>query len=171
MAGFTESSITLNFPDDNYFRFADCKGYTVLSGNYFKEMDACWFDQNKNWYWLIELKDFSLGGLEQATIEQKSWNIVKKAVDSLCMFLSIKHKYEYAKNLNPCLPSPLPDNNTELKFITIVHCKEAQKSDIQLLHNSFRKKFKPYATIFGITHYAVIEHSSAIKNMPNNMIL
>ena len=36
----TESSITLNFPDNNYFRFQDCKGYKDIQDN-FKEMDAC----------------------------------------------------------------------------------------------------------------------------------
>lgn len=41
MSGFTESNITLNFPDANFFRFANCNGYTALSGNHFKEMDVC----------------------------------------------------------------------------------------------------------------------------------
>jgi hypothetical protein len=53
MPGFTESNITLNFPDANFFRFADCDGYATLSGNYFKEMDACCFDTGDNLYWLI----------------------------------------------------------------------------------------------------------------------
>lgn len=35
----TESAITLNFPDNNYFRFQDCEGYQALSGHNFKEMD------------------------------------------------------------------------------------------------------------------------------------
>jgi hypothetical protein len=63
MPGFTESNITLNFPDANFFRFATCEGYTALSGNHFKEMDACWFDAKENLFWLIELKDFSLASL------------------------------------------------------------------------------------------------------------
>ena len=37
MPGFTESNITLNFPDANFFVFATCEGYTALSGNHFKE--------------------------------------------------------------------------------------------------------------------------------------
>jgi hypothetical protein len=103
MPGFTESNITLNFPDANFFRFATCGGYTTLSGNHFKEMDACWFDAAENLYWLIELKDFSLASLTTPeTIEKKSWDIVKKATDSLCMFLSSKHAYSYAVNLDPC---------------------------------------------------------------------
>ena len=34
----TESSITLNFPDNNYFRFEDCQGYKDIQDN-LKEMD------------------------------------------------------------------------------------------------------------------------------------
>jgi hypothetical protein len=171
MPGFTESNITLNFPDANFFRFADCAGYSVLSGNHFKEMDACWFDTIGNFYWLFELKDFTLATLTTPeTIEQKSWDIVKKAVDSLCMFLSSKHGYPYSTRLNLCFPVPLPNDATQFKFVTIVHCDAAQASNVQLIHNSFRTKFKPYAELFGISHYAVVEHLAAIRNIPNNMI-
>ncbi len=170
MPGFTESSITLNFPDTNYFRFSTCRGYTVLSGNNFKEMDACWYDATGNLYWLIELKDFTQAELDNGqNVEDRAWNLLKKAVDSLCMFLSSKHAYPYAINLNPCLPA-IPDLNTEFKFITIVHCDPSQAANVQLIHNSFRRKFKPYADLFGITRYAVLEHSQAIRIIPNNMV-
>jgi hypothetical protein len=170
MPGFTESNITLNFPDTNFFRFEGCPGYTALSGNHFKEMDACWFETESNFYWLIELKDFSSGSLTASeSIEKKSWDLVKKAVDSLCMFLSSKHTYPYATSLNPCFHN-IPNNTTQFKLITIIHCDTGQKSHVQLIHNSFRTKFKPYAELFGITYYAVIEHSRAIEIIPNNMI-
>ncbi|MFN0036810.1 MAG: hypothetical protein ACKVUS_17245 [Saprospiraceae bacterium] len=170
MPGFTESSITLNFPDNNFFRFSTCQGYTSLSGNHFKEMDACWYDAAGNFYWLIELKDYSLASIAAAeTIEQKAWDIVKKAVDSLSMFLSSKHRYGYAANLDPCFPKA-PDAKTQFKFVTIVHCDTSQIGDVQLLHNSFRSKFKPYANLFGINYFAVVEHTQAMRNIPNNMV-
>ena len=170
MPGFKESNITLNFPDENFFRFETCVGYTALSGNHFKEMDACWFDAEENLYWLIELKDFSLASLKTPeTIEKKSWDIVKKAIDSLCMFLSSKNSYGYAANINPCLPS-VPDNTTQLKFLTIIHCEIGQKADVQLINEKFKNKFRPYAELFGIKHYAVIEHSTAIRIIPKDII-
>ena len=170
MPGFTESNITLNFPDTNYFRFESCAGYTALSGNHFKEMDACWFDTGGNLYWLFELKDFTLADLTtNQNIESRTWNLVKKAIDSLCMFLSSKHHYTYQANLNPCLPAP-PNLTTQFKFISIIHCNAGQAADVQLIHNSFRNKFKPYAEMFGIANYGVMAHSSAITNIPNNMV-
>ncbi len=170
MPGFTESNIKLNFPDTNFFRFANCKGYTDLKGNHFKEMDACWYDAASNLYWLIELKDFTVATLETIeNIEARAWNLVKKAIDSLCMFLSSKHSYMYNVNINPCLPA-IPNHTTEFKFITIVHCSPSQAGDIQLIHNSFRRKFKPYADLFDIKYYGVVEHSSAVRNLPHGMI-
>lgn len=171
MPGFTESSITLQFPDANFFRFSTCTGYTTLSGNNFKEMDACWYDSNSNLYWLIELKDFTSATLSShQNVEDRAWNLLKKAVDSLCMFLSGKHSYPYGiSSLNPCFPAT-PDAATTFKFITVVHCNASQAADIQLIHNSFRRKFKPYADLFGITNYAVIEHSAAREIIPNNMV-
>jgi hypothetical protein len=170
MPGFTESSITLDFPDANFFRFSTCIGYTTLSGNNFKEMDACWYDSTSNLYWLIELKDFTSATLSSPqNVEDRAWNLLKKAVDSLCMFLSSKHSYPYGINLNPCFPAT-PDAATAFKFITVVHCNASQSADIQLIHNSFQRKFKPYAELFGITNYAVIEHSTAMRVIPHNMI-
>lgn len=169
MPGFTESNITINFPDTNFFRFKNCNGYKALSGNSFKEMDACWMDISNNLYWLIELKDFSAASLgTPRNVEERAQNIFKKAVDSLCMFLSCVHNYSYSVNL--CFPSPLPDRLTKFKFITIVHCDSAQLPDVQLLHNAFRGKFRPYAELFNIKEYGVIDHNSAIRNMPNNMV-
>lgn len=172
MPGFTESSITLNFPDANFFRFADCPGYQKIKANNFKEMDACWYERASNVYWLIELKDFTAAALHlPENITKRAWDIVKKAVDTLSMFLCVKHNYGYSTDLIPCFPpSAVITQTTELKVVTIVHCDRAQVPDVQLLHNSFRNKFKPYAELFGIRHYAVIEHSRAIKNLPNNMI-
>ncbi len=170
MPGFTESNITLNFPDNNFFRIADCKSYKALSGNHFKEMDACWFDASENLYWMIELKDYSSANLSSSqTIEQLSWDIVKKAVDSLCLFLSSKHNYPYSQEI-PCF-SNTPNEMTQLKIITIIHCDNSRKPDVQAIHNKFRIKFRPYSELFGIKYYAVVEHSQAARMIPNNIIL
>jgi hypothetical protein len=171
MPGFTESAITLNFPDTNFFRFADCQGYKPLSGHHFKEMDACWYDTASNSFWLFELKDFSLANLtDSANIEKRAWDITKKAVDTLCMFASSKHAYPYAvSDINVCLPA-IPNAATVFRFITIVHCDPNQRADVQLLNDSFKNKFKPYAKLFAIDFYGVMEHSRAILNIPNGMI-
>lgn len=166
MPRFTESSITLDFPDTNFFRFEACEGYTSLSGYHFKEMDACWYDVEQKTYWLFELKDFTSANLEHETINQKVVDLVKKAVDSWCMFLSVKHSYPYAiSHINNCLPTPLPDDKTQFKFVTIIHCDNSQKVNVSLIHEKFRNRFKPYAELFGIKYYAVLEHTAAMRTI------
>lgn len=72
----TESSITLNFPDNNYFRFQDCNGYKTIQNN-FKEMDACWYDQASDILYIIELKDWSVANLTDSTFSDKRiWDLV-----------------------------------------------------------------------------------------------
>ena len=172
MPGFTESNITLNFPDNNFFRLASCRVYTRLSGYHFKEMDACWYEVNQNLYWLIELKDFTAANIStSSTILERALDLVKKAVDSLCMFLSAKHAYPYAlAELNPCLPTPVPNANTQFKVVVIIRCDLSQKTNIPLINEQFKRRFRPYAELFGINHYAVMEHSSAIRIIPNSMV-
>lgn len=170
MPGFTESSITLDFPDNNFFRFAECGGYIKLKGNNFKEMDACWYSVADNEYWFIELKDFTADLAAGHSIEKRVWDIVKKAVDSLSMFLSSKHNYPYGiADLLPCMPFA-PDSATRLCLFTIVHCPIEKKADIQLLHNSFRTKFLPYAKLYGIDKYGVLEHTQAMHFVPHNIV-
>jgi len=48
MMPFTESSITLNFPDNNYFRLSECDAYKKLQ--HIREMDFCWYDKNDTNY-------------------------------------------------------------------------------------------------------------------------
>ncbi len=170
MPGFTESNITHDFPDNNFFRFADCSGFRKLSGANFKEMDACWHEHGSNTYWLIELKDFTANLDAGNPIESRVWDIVKKAVDSLQMFLSAKHNYSYSVNeMLPCMPV-VPGGLTNFKVFTIVHCPSEKKADIQHLHNSFRAKFLPYARLFGITNYGVLEHTQAMRLVPQNIV-
>jgi hypothetical protein len=170
MPGFTESSITLDFPDNNFFRFDACGGYSKLSGNNFKEMDACWHNAADNTYWLIELKDFTADLAAGNSIETRVWDILKKAVDSLSMFLSAKHNYPYGvAELLACMPFA-PDVDTKFCLFTVVHCPIEKKADIQLLHNSFRTKFQPYAKLFGIANYGVLEHTQAMRVVPHNIV-
>lgn len=166
MNGFTESNITLTFPDSAFFRLGECHGYKKLSGHHFKEMDACWYDAENDEYWLIELKDYTTVVMP-ISIEDKSWDIARKAIDTVCMFLSSKHNYPFAiQHLNPCFSGVIPLDTTKFRLVTIVHCNYSQKDEISLLNDSFRNKFKPYAELFGIQYYGVTEHTKARRYIP-----
>jgi hypothetical protein len=160
----TESSITVNFPDNNYFRFQDCSGYTKYSGNQFKEMDWGWFDTTNAELYLIELKDFTNASVIRTTPDANSRvnDLVKKAADSTAMLVSILLKTAPSIDITACLPQNYT-NRIPLNIINIIHCKPTQQADIQYLHQQFRLRFKPYADFFGVKQYAVMSHNQATK--------
>lgn len=169
---FIESNISIDFPSQ-FSRICDCTGYTDLSGNFFKEMDVSYFEDSINTYYLIELKDFSLANItEPQFMRKRAWDLVKKSVDSLCFFLCTKHRYPYDINIDPFITRK-PDSQTTFQLLNIIHCDPLQQPDIQLLNNLYRQIFMPYARLFNIRYYAVLEHSAAIRilNERNHFII
>lgn len=167
---FTESGITLHFPDSNYFCFENCKGYQRLSGSFFKEMDAGWFDIENNTVYLIELKDFTNAGLRLETEESKKfldarvWDLVKKSVDSCAMLAVALLKTDAGKDILTCLPQ----KSFELKQVKLIHiikANEHQKEEIQFLKDSFNAKFKSYKNLFGLKGYSILTYEQAKKHL------
>lgn len=167
MPSITESNITLEFSDERFFRLESCPGYRKLSGYYFKEMDICWYDHAQQIYWLIELKDYSYGNLDStASIDKKAMDLVKKSVDTVSMFMAMRHQYPYATQLLPCIPDGTIPPDVRLKLLSIIRCENSQRPDIQLLNNAYRNRFKPYAELFNIRQYTVAEYSTAARLLP-----
>jgi hypothetical protein len=100
----TESSVTLNFPDNNYFRLCDCDGYKAIQNN-FAEMDACWYDQKEDKLYLVELKNWETNNLAEETDPNYTYeqiqvmkdgisnyrirNLVKKSVDTYQLYVHV----------------------------------------------------------------------------------
>lgn len=173
-----ESGITLDFPDNNFFRFQDCQGYTNIQNN-FKEMDACWYDESNDILYIIELKDWKNGILseqsdpnntpESITKLQKNISnnridvLFKKSIDSLSMFLSILLKKPYSSNIQNCAPFKIT-NNTKIKLLSIINWTNPDSSYISTIHSAYKANFKPYATLFGIHTYVVMTRKQAASH-------
>ena len=115
----SESEITLNFPDNNFFRFEGCKGYKDIQHN-FKEMDACWYEQEKDILYIIELKNWQNNDLDEESnpnissekiaeikkniTQYRINNLLKKSIDSVSMFMSILLERPYSSNIQECTP-------------------------------------------------------------------
>jgi hypothetical protein len=158
---YTESGITLNFSDSNYFCFEDCGGYTKFSGDNFKEMDAGWFDEKENILYLIELKDFTKANLsENESRASRVWGLVKKSVDSCIMIRSALLGYDAGIEVSKCLPINIT-TNYKLKVFHILNVEEAQASYISFINDDFRNKFKAYQAFLNVQSCAVITLKSA----------
>jgi hypothetical protein len=171
-----ESNITLNFPDNNYFRFENCQGYKDIQNN-FKEMDACWYDQANDILYIIELKDWQDGKLieendpnvsqEKITqtrkdISQHNINVLlKKSVDSLSMFLSVLLAKSYASKIQACMPFSIT-NSTAIKLLSIINWANPDPSYIAFINTEYKAKFKPYSTLFDIKAYLVLTKNQAM---------
>jgi hypothetical protein len=160
---FTESGITLHFPDLNYFCFENCEGYQKLSGFHFKEMDAGWFDIESNTVYLVELKDFTNAGLRD-NIETRVWDLVKKSVDSCVMLASVLIGTDVGKNILACLPSQ-PFNFKQVKLIHIIKVNDNQAADIIMIRDSFNDKFKAYKNLFGLKSCSVLTYEQAKRHL------
>lgn len=173
----TESSITLNFPDDNYFRLGDCVGYKQIQQN-FSEMDVCWYDRVNNVLYLIELKDWKNNQLleeddpniSREEINQKKkgisdyriYNLFKKSVDTTCMFMSILLQKPYSIHLQACSPFVIT-NTTTIKLLSIINWTDTDSSYIANINTEYKSKFHPYAKLFNIKTFLVLTKEKAAE--------
>jgi len=163
---FTESGITLNFPDSNYFCFENCFGFQTLSAFHFKEMDACWFDTENRILYVIELKDFTNADIEDKDkdiAKKRVWNLVKKSVDSLCMFLAILNNTQFSTKISSCLPPNIKLQDFSIKFIHIINCLDKQEG-VQFLRDDFIQKIKPYQMLFDFK-FSILTYQQAKKHL------
>lgn len=181
----TESSITLTFPDTNYFRFEEngkviCEGYKKIQNN-FKVCDVCWYDTQADILYIIELKDWGDGILEEE--KNKIWSqediqenrkritqhrikeLVKKSLDSVSMFISILLKKPYSTQIQDCSPFHIT-NDTTITLLSIINWTNADSTYISTIHSEYKTYFKPYATLFGIKKYVVMTKTQAMEAFP-----
>lgn len=171
-----ESSITLEFPDNNYFRICDCKEYRKLNG--IREMDICWYDKNENKLFLIELKDWGNASIDeegdksipQNIIDEKKKgiekyrvkNLFEKSIDSMSIFSSILLDRSCGRRIQNDIPFEI-DSETKFILISIVNWSDNDESYISNVNTSYKSKFNSYAKLFGVTKYLVLTKRIAMK--------
>ena len=162
-----ESSIALDFPDANYFRFEECDGYNTIQ-NHFKEMDAGWHDGNNDTLYLVELKDWtrlSLSNLPRENTNQRICGLVKKSVDSICMLISALLSTAQGEKIQRCLPFQITQE-TKIRLVSIIHCDSTDRTNISHINTEYRSRLKSYAMLFNIKSYFVVTREKAIERFP-----
>lgn len=131
----TESGITLNFPTHHYFRLGNCEGYKKIQNN-FSEMDVCWYDEANDALYLIELKDLGNNHLHEednANIspahirimkkgisDHRVQNLLKKWIDTTCMFMSILLNKPSSATIQACAPFVI-SRSTKINLLSIIN--------------------------------------------------
>ncbi|MBK7988580.1 MAG: hypothetical protein IPK11_17175 [Ignavibacteria bacterium] len=172
-----ESEIMLEFPDENYFRLCDCDGYKTIQNN-LAEMDVCWYDQSNDILYIIELKNWENNSLleegnpnyapeqiektKQRISDYRIGNLLKKSVDTTCMFMSILLGKESGNKIQQCSPFTI-STATSIKLLSIVNWTDPDSVYISMINTAYKSKFKPYAALFGIKSYLVLPKDEASK--------
>jgi len=169
MPGFTESNITLNFPDSNFFRFEDCSGHNRLDN--IKEMDVCWYQQTTDTLYIIELKDwnnnilleesdpsYSIENTEEMKKDISSYRIRelwKKSLDSVCMFMCIALGKPYSTQIQSCSPFTIKPT-TQIILLSIINWTDPDNTYIFNINTQYKSKFNSYAKLFNIKVFLVL---------------
>lgn len=152
MAGFTESNITLDFPKDSWFRFQQSKPYSDISGFGFKEMDACYVDElevGNRVFYAIELKDYSAAdSLTEDNMTNRIWDIVKKNVDTIQMFMSAKYQNGFGLGLEAQKGIDLHSSIGMARFVTVVNIKPENVQMLQAMKDKCLDKLRAYSCVW-----------------------
>jgi hypothetical protein len=172
-----ESEIKLNFPDSNYFRLCDCEGYKAIQNN-FAEMDVCWYDKHNDTLYIIELKNWNNNTLAEEsdtayTSEQiqqmkkqiskyRIDNLLKKSVDTTCIFMSILLERGSGATIQRCSPFII-SKKTDIKLLCIINWTDTDTTYIATINTQYKSKFTSYAKLFDIKAFMVLTKEQASK--------
>lgn len=173
----TESGITLNFPDNNFFRIGDCQGYKDIQNN-FAEMDACWYDSANDTLYIIELKDWKNNRLNEENdpnysadeiLQMKTGisnyrigNLLKKSIDTTCMFMSILLENQHGLNIQKCAPFSVT-SDTKIVLLSIINWTDSESTYISNVNTQYKSKFNAYAKLFDIKTFLVLTKEKAAE--------
>ena len=167
MANLVESGITLDFPTADWFRFEKKEPYKSLSGDGFKEMDACWCttDSDVNVIYAIELKDYSaVNALEPNNVNDRKYDIVKKCVDSLQMLLAARYQTEFGKELEAEYGVDMHTTPIRYHLLTIVNITSDKAPMMNTLKDECLKLLKPYRDVWGDVSAHVMTYEQAKRH-------
>ena len=162
MAGFTESGITLDFPTQDWFRFEKSQPYAGISGYHYKELDACWVkDMNTGYaiFYAIELKDYTSCSIDSS--KERIFDIVKKMVDTIQMFLSARYQNEFGQELEHEKHVNLHDGLSCAQFITIVKIHQENAPLFQALKDECLRHLKGYGKVWDNIQFHILTYTQA----------
>lgn len=165
MSGFTESNITLDFPTGCWFRFEKSQPYSSISGFHYKEMDACWvkdLGSGHSEFYAIELKDYKSSKFAEKA-ETRVWDIVKKVVDTIQMFLSARHQYPFGKNLETEKNVDLHTGAMKAMFLTIVDIKPEDSPLFAAMKDECINRLKGYMSVWNDLEVHILTKAQAQK--------
>ena len=152
----TESSVTLNFPDNNYL------GYViVMVTKQFRIILPKWMFvgmiRRRINYTYEQIKV-----MKEGISNYRIRNLVKKSVDTSCMFMSILLGKTHGNKIQQCSPFTI-SKNTKIILLSIINWTETDSTYISMMNTQYKSKFNSYAKLFDIKTFMVLTKDKASK--------
>lgn len=164
---YQESNITLDFTGINkHFRFETCPAYQSLSGQSIKEIDFGWWDDSNQVLYLLELKNYTIPGLDNQKAEKLIENLWKKSVDTMIMLNSVWLSTPTGGTIASCLPVEITQK-VKVKIYHLVKVDPSSAPLMMMVNQKLTNKFIGYKKLFNVAAFSIITHSQAQSFFPN----
>jgi hypothetical protein len=87
-------------------------------------------------------------------------NLLKKSVDTTCMFMSILLGKVNGSKIQQCSPFTI-SNNTTIKLLSIINWSDIDSTYISNINTQYKSKFNSYAKLFDINTFLVLPKDKA----------
>ncbi|MEI6429380.1 MAG: hypothetical protein WCO45_13515 [Pseudanabaena sp. ELA607] len=171
---YSESGLTINLPNQDYFRVSDCptwrKKLNTLS---LKKMDFGWWDETTNQIYFLEVKDFTQLDHPKSKKPKKSQDFIKdfvtKATDTLFLLAGVwlsSSKGESMKNELFATCPNFPTSLSKIKLLFVVKTTDPSAGIwIADLNNEIRNQLRGRVILFDLNpdDVILIDHQTAIR--------
>lgn len=106
----SEGNLTVELPDNRYFRFEQCNTYSRVSAYGITEVDFVWMAERDDRIWIMELKDYgpdSQGELSEA-LESLRNELPKNLVHAFLLVASVWSETSFGRRLRADIEATFP---------------------------------------------------------------
>ena len=115
-----------------------------------------------NSVYCVDIDATKVEKMKQGISDYRIGKLLKKSVDTTCMFMSILLGKEIGNKIQQCSPFTI-STATSIKLLSIVNWTDPDSVYISMINTAYKSKFKPYAALFGIKSYLVLPKDEASK--------
>lgn len=171
---YSESGLTINLPNQDYFRVSDCQTWRKkLNSLSLKEMDFGWWDTTTNQIYFLEVKDFTQLNHPKSRKPKKLQDFIKdfvtKATDTLFLLAGVWLSSSKGKSMRDELLTTCPNFPTSLSKIKLIFVVKTTDLSpgiwIADLNNEIRNQLRGRVILFDLKpdDVILIDHQTAIR--------
>ena len=171
---YSESGLTINLPNQDYFRVSDCLTWSrKLNTLSLKEMDFGWWDATANQIYFLEVKDFTQLNHPKAKKPKKPQdfieNFVTKATDTMFLMAGVWLSSGEGKSMKNEILTTCPNFPVRLSKFKLIFVVKTTDLNAHIwiadLNNAIRNHLRGRVILFNLNpdDIILIDHQTAIR--------